>query len=185
MATYAALASLTSVLDQIQDHPRISNCFDKKQLESLSHLVGFLLDFVEITHSHIGVLSEEYEVLESEITSASYAAEDVIESHVVDQIHSSLISLLDLQSVIKVIDSVKDKVVNFKKEMGFKLDQKEGPAYSLPTPPSTSSSNAKSKMVGFDEELIQLLDALTGRQSSLQIIPIVGRYRGFPPKYCC
>ncbi|KAL8057081.1 hypothetical protein ABFX02_04G161100 [Erythranthe guttata] len=29
-------------------------------------------------------------------------------------------------------------------------------------------------MVGFDEELFQLLDALTGRQSSLQIIPIVG-----------
>ncbi|KAL7153387.1 hypothetical protein ABFS83_04G165300 [Erythranthe nasuta] len=174
MATYAALASLMSVLDQIKDHPRVSNCFDKKQLESLSHLVGFLLDFVEITHSHVGVLSEEYGVLEIEITSAAYAAEDVIESHVVEQIHSGLISLLDLQSVIEVIDSVKDKVVDFKKQMGFKLDKKEGTAYSLPAPPSTSSSNRKSKMVEFDEELIQLLDALTGRQSSLQIIPIVG-----------
>ncbi|EYU29512.1 hypothetical protein MIMGU_mgv1a022452mg, partial [Erythranthe guttata] len=151
MATYAALASLMSVLDQIQDHPRISNCFHKKQLESLSHLVGFLLDFVEITHSHVGVLSEEYEVLESDIASASYAAEDVIETHVVDQIHSGLI-LLDLQSVIEVIDSVKDKIKRRAPRIRCLL----------------------LLMVEFDEELIQLLDALTGRQPSLQIIPIVG-----------
>ncbi|KAL7115169.1 hypothetical protein ACP275_04G168400 [Erythranthe tilingii] len=174
MATYAALVSLINTMDHIQDHPRISNCFDKKQLESLSDLVGFLLDFVEITHSDIGVLSEEDELLESQITSAACAAEDAIESHVVDQIHSGSISFLDLRTVIQDMDYVKDKVVNFKEEGRFK-DRQKGPTYSfMHAPPITSSSSGKSKMVGFDEELIQLLDALTGRQSSLQVIPIVG-----------
>ncbi|EYU29921.1 hypothetical protein MIMGU_mgv1a0259202mg, partial [Erythranthe guttata] len=51
MGAYAAIVSLMNTMDHIQDHPRISNFFDKKQLESLSHLLTFLLDFVEITHS--------------------------------------------------------------------------------------------------------------------------------------
>ncbi|XP_012846267.1 PREDICTED: putative late blight resistance protein homolog R1B-16 [Erythranthe guttata] len=76
-------------------------------------------------------------------------------------------------TVIQDIDYVKDKVVNFKEE-GRVKDHQKGPTYSLSAPPSTSSSNRKSKMVGFEEELIQLLDVLTARQSSLQIIPIVG-----------
>ncbi|KAL9170776.1 hypothetical protein ABFS82_04G168600 [Erythranthe guttata] len=173
MGAYAAIVSLMNTMDHIQDHPRISNFFDKKQLESLSHLLTFLLDFVEITHSRGVILSIEYDVLESQITSVAYAAEDVIESHVVDQIHSGSISLLDLQTVIQDIDYVKDKVVNFKEE-GRVKDHQKGPTYSLSAPPSTSSSNRKSKMVGFEEELIQLLDVLTARQSSLQIIPIVG-----------
>ncbi|XP_012846813.1 PREDICTED: late blight resistance protein R1-A-like [Erythranthe guttata] len=172
MAAYAALVSLINVLDHIQIHPRISNCFDKGQMESLSDHLNFLLDSVEITHSR-GVVSEEYEVLEGQITSAAYSAEDVIESHVVDQIHSGSISFLDLQTVIQDMDYVKYKVVNFKEERRFK-DRQKGPTYSLHAPPITSSCSGKSKMVGFDEELSQLLDALTGQQSSLQVISIVG-----------
>ncbi|KAL7115168.1 hypothetical protein ACP275_04G168300 [Erythranthe tilingii] len=172
MAAYAALVSLMNTIDHIQIHPLLCNCIDKKQMESLSVHLSFLLDFVESNHSH-GAYHNEAELLESQIARAAHAAEDAIESHVVDQIHSGSISLLDLQTTIHDMDFVKEKVLIVKEEGIFKDDVPEGPTYSLPNP-STSSSNGKSKMVRFDEELVQLSDALTEQQSSLQIIPIVG-----------
>ncbi|EYU29511.1 hypothetical protein MIMGU_mgv1a025857mg [Erythranthe guttata] len=171
MAAYAALVSLMNTIDHIQIHPLLCNSIDKKHMESLSVHLSFLLDFVESNHSH-GAYNNEAELLESQIARAAHAAEDAIESHVVDQIHSGSISLLDLQTTMHDMDYVKDKVL-IVKEWIFKDDVPEGPTYSLPNP-STSSSNGKSKMVRFDEELVQLSEALTEQQSSLQIIPIVG-----------
>ncbi|KAL7115224.1 hypothetical protein ACP275_04G171600 [Erythranthe tilingii] len=168
MAAYAAVVSLMNVIYNIQNHPQFSiSLFDEKQAESLGEKLDFLLDFIESNHSH--------ELLESEIASAAYAAEDVIESHIVDQIHSGSISSLDLQKLIKVMDHVKDKVVNFKEEIGglSKVHRQYSMSATSSTPPITGGGKS-TKMVGSEEELIQLLDALTGRQSSLQIIPIVG-----------
>ncbi|KAL7153445.1 hypothetical protein ABFS83_04G169000 [Erythranthe nasuta] len=73
------------------------------------------------------------------------------------------------------MDYVKDKVVNFKEEEGglSKVHRQYSMSPSSSTTPITGGGKS-TKMVGFDDELIQLLDVLTGRQSSLQIIPIVG-----------
>ncbi|KAL7153446.1 hypothetical protein ABFS83_04G169100 [Erythranthe nasuta] len=168
MAAYAAVASLMNVIYNVQNHPQFSiSLFDEKQAESLGEKLDFLLDFIESNHSH--------ELLEREIASAAHAAEDVIESHIVDQIHSGSISSLDLQKVIKVMDHVKDKVVNFKEEKGglSNVHQQYSMSATSSTAPITGGGKS-TKMVGFEEELIQLLDGLTGQQSSLQIIPIVG-----------
>ncbi|EYU24432.1 hypothetical protein MIMGU_mgv1a023729mg [Erythranthe guttata] len=166
---YAALVSLMNTIDDIRNHHRFStSVLDNKQVESLDAKLYFLLDFIESGHSH--------ELLESQIASAAHAAEDVIESHVVDQIDSDSVSSLDLHAVIEHLDSVKEKVFNVVKEerVLFNDHLQQGPTFSSFAPRSSSSINGNSKMVGFDEELFQLLDALTGRQSSLQIIPIVG-----------
>ncbi|KAL7153437.1 hypothetical protein ABFS83_04G168900 [Erythranthe nasuta] len=167
MAAYAGLASLMNTIDGIQIHPRLSISLDKKQTESLVETTRFLLDFIESAiHSH-GGSKEEEQVLESQIASASFAAEDVIKSHAVDQIRSGSISSLDLQTVIEGMDFVKDKAVGFSDKRGLK-DQH--PTYSTPAIFITG----KSKMIGFDDELTQLMERLTGQHRSLQIIPIVG-----------
>ncbi|KAL8056959.1 hypothetical protein ABFX02_04G152500 [Erythranthe guttata] len=95
-----------------------------------------------------------------------------------DQIHGGSISVVDLQTVIQGMDSVKKKVMAFKEESGSRDDMQ--PTYSMPTATTTASSSTtlvttdKNTMVGFDQQLIQLLDTLTGQQSNRQIIPIVG-----------
>ncbi|EYU23534.1 hypothetical protein MIMGU_mgv1a023257mg, partial [Erythranthe guttata] len=83
---YAALVSLITTMDHIQKHPRLSISFDTNQMESIIEKVGLLLDFVE-NDTH-GAISTQVEVLESQIAAVAYAAEDLIESHAVDQIHA-------------------------------------------------------------------------------------------------
>ncbi|KAL7153267.1 hypothetical protein ABFS83_04G155500 [Erythranthe nasuta] len=201
MAAYAALVSVLTIIDQIQNHPRLSISFDMNQLESLGEKVGFLLDFVE-NDTH-GVVSNQVEVLESQIASAAYAAEDVIESHVVDQIQlgrkkvvnnimtrvakimhrmrlkkfinedeiaTGSIPMLELQKVMEDMDSIKKKVLELKDEIGSNNDMQLTSTTSS-TPLITTNKNT---MVGFDEQLLQLLDKLTGQRSNRQIIPIVG-----------
>ncbi|KAI3463960.1 hypothetical protein Pfo_020623 [Paulownia fortunei] len=176
MAAYAALVSLMHIMEQIENNPRHSVSLDKKQIESLREKVGFLQDFIEDC-SHGG--SKEAEVLESQIASAAYAAEDVIESHVVDQIlagstghgETSFISLLDIQKVIEDMDSIKEKAMKVKAQRGFRHHH---PTYSMPATSSRPLATGKNTMVGFDDDLIQLMDRLTGQQSNREIISVVG-----------
>ncbi|KAL8517555.1 hypothetical protein ACS0TY_015710 [Phlomoides rotata] len=175
MAAYAAVVSLMTTVDNIQNHPLHSFSVDNKQIESLENILGFLLDFIESYNSRRG--SKEDEVLESRITSAAHLAEDVIESHIVDQIHAGStagrggrgsISLLDLEAVIKDMNSVKETVMEFQVTKEF--TDLLLPSCSAPS----NSSNGKDVMVGFDAELIQIMDRLTGHQPNLHIVPIVG-----------
>ncbi|KAL7115046.1 hypothetical protein ACP275_04G159600 [Erythranthe tilingii] len=167
MAAYAALVSLTNIMDQIHDHPRLPISLDYKQSESLLE-------------------NDEAQVLERQIASVAYAAEDVIESHIayqirahysdndtegVDQIHARLTFFLDLMTVIEDMDLIKKRVMEFKEGSRSK-DLK--PTYSMPTPTSRPITTTKNTMVGFDEQLIQLLHWLTGQPSNLRIIPVVG-----------
>ncbi|KAH6781483.1 hypothetical protein C2S51_006776, partial [Perilla frutescens var. frutescens] len=179
MAAYAAVVCLMNTVDQIQNHPRHSFSFDSEQIESLREKLGFLQDFLEC-NSH-GAGSEEAQVLESQITAAAYAAEDVIESHVVDQIHSgstlggktSSYFLVDLQRVIEGVDSVKHMAMDVEAQRGLIRDQIA--IYSKPSVSSRTPTTRKDAMVGFDDELIfQLKDALTGQRPTRQIISIVG-----------
>lgn len=156
MADYAALVSLMNIMDQIANHPRHSMSLDKSQIESLGEKLRFLLDFVEID-CH-GVVSKQVQVLESRIASAAYAAEDAIESHVVNQIYSGLVSSLDLQMVIEDMDSIKKKVMELREQSGSADVQL---MYSTPTTSSTLLTTNKNTMVGFDEKMFLLLDRLT------------------------
>lgn len=164
MAAYAAVVSLMNIMDQIQIHPRLSTCFNKKHIESLGDTLGVLLGFIEAHNCGGG---KEVEDLEGEIASAAHAAEDVIESHIVDQIHAGSTGVMcDLQKVAEDMDSIKENVIG-----RFKDPQ----VITCSTPPASSSTPVrKTTMVGFRDYLIQLMDKLTGQQSHQQVIPIIG-----------
>ncbi|KAL8466172.1 hypothetical protein ACS0TY_035324 [Phlomoides rotata] len=125
---------------------------------------------------------KEANPLEMRIADAAYAAEDVIESHIFDQIHagsknrgkkiSSIDFCVSLQSVIDEIDSIKKEVINIKEKKGIQ-DQLQ----KNPTPSSSRSSSAfmgQNPVVGFDNIKHEVMDKLIGGQLDRQIIPIVG-----------
>lgn len=166
MAAYASLISLTTVMGQIQNHHRLSKSLDMNQIESLHEKLHFLLNFIEID-SHL-LLSKQGEVMETLIAFAANAAEDLIESHVADQIHAGPVSLLGLQMLIQDMDSIKQKVMQFKEGSRFKHVQ------PIPSTSSRSLTTNKNTMLGFGEQLIQLMEKLTAQPSIHQIIAITG-----------
>ncbi|KAL8510689.1 hypothetical protein ACS0TY_017493 [Phlomoides rotata] len=115
MAAYAALLSLMHTIHHIKIHPRPPISLDQKQVESLMDNVTLLQKFLECYSS------EENDELESRIAAAAYAAEDVIESHIVDQIHArSKISNVDLYQCLRgVMDLIKNEVM---KIMGSQVE---------------------------------------------------------------
>ncbi|KAL0354514.1 UNVERIFIED_CONTAM: putative disease resistance RPP13-like protein 3 [Sesamum radiatum] len=187
MATaYAALVSLVQTTESIQHHPHPPISLDKQQLQSLQEHVAFLQDFLE-QYSHR--LTQDYEDgLMVRIADAAHAAEDVIESHIVDQIldgqsrttsRENISSVdhhfyQDLQEVIADMDLIKNEVVEIKESMGIVHDQlhrNSVPAGSLSSSPLTGQKQA---MVGVDDILNDIMDKLTGQQSGCRVVPIIG-----------
>ncbi|KAL8057183.1 hypothetical protein ABFX02_04G168100 [Erythranthe guttata] len=134
MAAYAALVSLTNTIDYVRNHPRLSIFLDRNQTESLHEKVAFLLDFIETSHSHGS--SKEAEELESQIASAAHAAEDVIESHLVDQIlagsneghdqREQSVPLIDIQGETEETKNyIKGKAVKSMYSIGLLCDLKK------------------------------------------------------------
>ncbi|XP_057775432.1 putative late blight resistance protein homolog R1B-14 [Salvia miltiorrhiza] len=221
MAAYAALASLLNTIHHMMTHPRLSTSFHNNQIRSLEEKAALLLDFIE-TYNYGGEISEEAQDLESLIASATHTAEDMIESHIVNQLlplsaddrqaalsysfylqkkraiqeknalhvagdldqfqggsnqaieepalHVAGDGCLDyLRQIIKDMDAIIEKANELKEKHRFRDDQP--PTHSTPQYIETREENA---MVGFGDELIQLLDVLTGHRSNLHIISIVG-----------
>ncbi|KAK4427893.1 putative late blight resistance proteinR1B-8 [Sesamum alatum] len=113
--------------------------------------------------------------LESRIRDAAHDAEDVLESHLVEQILScpegeSFIFLPpDLEKVIGELDSAKEEMMTI---MGRSVQIADS---SSPAVSSRQDPNPKNIIVGVGEDLIQLKDRLIGQPSkALQVIPIVG-----------
>ncbi|XP_047958127.1 putative late blight resistance protein homolog R1A-4 [Salvia hispanica] len=163
-SAYASLVSLLNTMDQIQSHRLLSTCFDNYQFQSLRETVDFLVDFVEN-------YSEEAEDLMRLIGDAAREAEDMIEVDAAHRISASsatetLTMTPRLETMIREMSSIKDKVIEFKEETPS--------ACSMPPPSSSSSSPAiKTTMLGFDGYVAQLLDELIGNDSR-RILPIVG-----------
>ncbi|XP_047960679.1 putative late blight resistance protein homolog R1A-10 isoform X2 [Salvia hispanica] len=185
MAAYAALISLMRVIDDIETHPFPPIFLDKQQVESLTEKLVFLQEFLESYNSPYAY-SDEADPLEMRIVDAAQAAEDVIESYIIDTIHISAaatddgasgggdgeqISCIhfyqDLQNVIEEVDMIKKEVTGITRE---KVVHQRNVADLR----SSSSTEKKHLMVGFDDVLLQLLDRLTDGNTNRQIIPIVG-----------
>ncbi|KAL0425308.1 UNVERIFIED_CONTAM: putative late blight resistance proteinR1A-4 [Sesamum radiatum] len=176
---YAAVLSLMETLKQILDADN-QHLLDHKrqQFESLLGQACSLQDFLEDSWK---TSSEAVESLEHRIREAAYTGDDLIRSHLSNRIWrvksmlQNLISAFwpdqDLEKVIEEIDSIMKEVMKFKDGGGLK---DSGPRNSLSAGSSTQVARVADTMVGFDDDLIQLKDRLTGQQSKLQIIPIVG-----------
>ncbi|XP_042036313.1 putative late blight resistance protein homolog R1A-10 isoform X1 [Salvia splendens] len=175
MAAYGALVSVMQIIDQIHSHPHPPIPLHQRQVESLTATIHSLQDFLE-GYSSRGGYTQEEDLWESRIAEAAYAAEDVIESYIVDQIlarstkHSSHEFYQGLQSVIEEMDSIKMEVTEIKK-MGVK-DQ----LHFIKSPANVSlpRSTQKVTMVGFDDVFYQMLEKITRGRLDRQIIPIAG-----------
>ncbi|XP_073125212.1 putative late blight resistance protein homolog R1B-23 [Henckelia pumila] len=180
MAAYASLLSLGHVLDQILQHPpRQRDVLDKAQIHSLLESITFLQDFLEDISL---IRGDEIRALEEKIVSSAYAAEDIIESRVVDQIledseagseSTSTLFRQELQKVVEEIGFMKKDVMQIKDTEGIKIvpqPRQDATAGSF----IRGASNSKNTMVGFDEDLIQIMETLTGDESNLQILSVVG-----------
>ncbi|XP_042052361.1 putative late blight resistance protein homolog R1A-3 [Salvia splendens] len=87
MAAYGALVSLMHIIETLQKHPSPPISIDTKQVESITQIVTFLLEFLDAYISPVVVDGRKADPLERRIADAVYAAEDVIESNVVLNIH--------------------------------------------------------------------------------------------------
>ncbi|XP_075480579.1 putative late blight resistance protein homolog R1A-3 [Primulina tabacum] len=181
MAAYASLLSIGHILDQLLQHPpRQTAVLDEAQIHSLLENIIFLQEFLE---DFSLTRRDEIRALEEKIVISAYAAEDIIESRVVDQIledseagserSCSTLFCQDLQKVIEEFSSMKKDAMKIMKTEGIEIVQQ-------PTKAATASSflrgasNSKNAMVGFDEDLVNIMETLTGDESNLQILSIVG-----------
>ncbi|KZV56491.1 hypothetical protein F511_22299 [Dorcoceras hygrometricum] len=182
MAAYASLLSLGNILDQLLEHPpRQRDVFDRAQIGSLLEIITFLRDFLE---DYSLIRGDEMQGLEGKISRSAYAAEDIIESRVVDQIledseaeseSTSTLFSQDLQKVIEEFDSMKTDVMKIKEsDQGVKITEQPNKYATVVSSFIGGASDSKNTMVGFDEDLIQIMDTLTGDESNLQILSVVG-----------
>ncbi|KAL8538106.1 hypothetical protein ACS0TY_000166 [Phlomoides rotata] len=183
MASYAALLSLMHTLNQIKNHPRPPISIHQQHLHSLTQNLSFFQDFLE-RHSSS---DEDDDDLETRIAHAAYAAEDVIETHIVDQIdqarstsnrgvHISSVNLYGgLERVIQDMDLIRNEVMEIKNIGAQHHDQlRTHSSVSIASVRPASKWQSNTAMA-FDEVLIyDVLDKLTGQQQNLQVVSIVG-----------
>ncbi|GFP90668.1 putative late blight resistance protein homolog r1a-4 [Phtheirospermum japonicum] len=168
MVAYAAIISLTNTIEQTLHHAHHLSSLERENIESLRETVNFLLEFLE------GGSNVE-EGLENRIVDAAHAAEDLIESNFVDQTlagptsqQNDKGSIFFYQKILQDMDSIKKEVQEIKEGDGIKdvLPRSVNSSRALP--------NGKDRMVGFDDELIRVLEILTCPQPVRRIFPIVG-----------
>ncbi|KAL0329377.1 UNVERIFIED_CONTAM: putative late blight resistance proteinR1A-10 [Sesamum radiatum] len=186
VSAYAALLSHADVLNNVQHparrHP-LHLYVDK--IQSLQEKVQFLQDFLEV---HSQRKSRELEDLAGQIRVVADDVEDIIDLHVVYQLHegsqneshhlqatpSSFCEEID--KVITKIDSITKELMMIKEAWSSTDIQEQKPIPSQPAGSSTGlpSTRKDSTMVGFDESLLHIVDELTKDESNLRILPIVG-----------
>ncbi|XP_057775526.1 putative late blight resistance protein homolog R1C-3 [Salvia miltiorrhiza] len=203
MAAYAALVSLMHIIDRLENHPSPPISIDKEQVESLTENVTSLQDFLD---AYIFPVVDDHEAdpLERRIADAVYAAEDVIESQIVLQIHnrstiigrcpvdnrstirrkmSSFINLFRARCKCSTIEEdfyhdlqqvIKEMNVIKKEAMKIAAAADQVQRKVSSSHAGSSSTVKESMVVGSDEVLLEVLDKLTGDQLSRQIIPIMG-----------
>ncbi|KAL2226263.1 putative late blight resistance protein homolog R1A-10 [Sesamum indicum] len=185
VAAYATLRSLSHVLTNLQHPARLHRLHvDTNRIQSLQETVQFLLDFLD---AHSQRISEEIGVLGRQIADAAAEAEEVVDRHVVDQLRfrseeeSHCMAALssfsqDIDKLTGQLDSLTKELTKVVKEEWAVDAQEEQCIVSVPvkSPEVLPSSGKKTIMVGFDEDLEQILDKLTRDEPDLHILPIVG-----------
>ncbi|XP_073121158.1 putative late blight resistance protein homolog R1A-3 [Henckelia pumila] len=179
-AAYSALMSLMHTSEMIMHPSQQWLRIHRNMIGSLLQKVRLLQEFLE-DYSHRA--HQEMAGLERQIADMAYAAEDVIESHVLDQVlarstgSEAKSSTSFSQYIHKVIeemeDLMEDKLMRIKETIG---KSEEDPTFTdfSPAVPSRSAAKENTTMMGADEKLNELLDILTGQQSNRQMVAIVG-----------
>ncbi|XP_042020319.1 uncharacterized protein LOC121768041 [Salvia splendens] len=102
------------IFDQIEHYPSPPISMDKKQVESLTEIVMYLQEFLEGYKSPFADVNEA-DPLEMRIADAVYAAEDVIESHLVEQLRPDVLvlyeALSDMIEDMNLMVEIKERVI--------------------------------------------------------------------------
>ncbi|XP_057771565.1 putative late blight resistance protein homolog R1B-16 [Salvia miltiorrhiza] len=168
------LQSLITILEGILGFlletttPSSSNPSSKPQLQSLLEKASSLQQILEKTPL------TKIPSLESRIRDVANEAEDIIESHMVERMLSipkRVNSILQLTPDVLLVTQKLDSLTQQVEEL-VEVERNKKPIGSSVSGASFSSS--KSVVVGVDQDLMQLKDRLTGMQSKLEILPIVG-----------
>ncbi|XP_057772101.1 putative late blight resistance protein homolog R1B-16 [Salvia miltiorrhiza] len=137
------------------------------QLKSLLEISASLKQILE---KSVVASGPKMERLESQIQDAAHEAEDIIESHMVNQVipESSSFTIYppDLEQVIQQLHSVMSFV------NGIQISRTSSSVAAAAV--ASSFSPAKNTVVGLDQDLMELMDRLRGQESRLEIIPILG-----------
>ncbi|XP_057773728.1 probable disease resistance protein At1g59620 [Salvia miltiorrhiza] len=175
------LQSLITILQGILDPQQtlwILEPDQKPQLQSLLQKASSLQQILEKSPPLTKIPS-----LECQIRDVANEAEDIVESHMVEANESYMLERLfsmpeeeedttpDVLTpdVTQKLDSVIEQVVKL-----VEVETNKKPTGSSWSGDGASFSSSKSVVVGVDEDLKQLQDRLTGMQSKLEILPIVG-----------
>lgn len=181
MAAYAAVVSLMHIMEQVQVYHARHPIFDDQQqmqLDSLRKKISFLHDFLE-RFSDGG--SRETENLENQITEAVYDAEDLIESHIVDDVHarSTSTAIMDssdqfsreLKRVIVDLDFIQSEAAKIIENSSAKDKQ---PMNLLSVGSSGPPLPENRPKVALGDALNVIIDKLIGKGPGLHAIPITG-----------
>ncbi|XP_057771679.1 putative late blight resistance protein homolog R1B-16 isoform X1 [Salvia miltiorrhiza] len=166
------LQSLITILQGILDPQQTRWILgqEKPQLQSLLQKASYLQQILEKTP-----LLTKIPSLQCQIRDVANEAEDIVESHMVERLLSmpegvNFTPLTpDVLLVTQKLDSVIEQVVKL-----VEVETNKKPTGSSWSGDGASFSSSKSVVVGVDEDLKQLQDRLTGMQSKLEILPIVG-----------
>ncbi|XP_057780094.1 putative late blight resistance protein homolog R1A-10 [Salvia miltiorrhiza] len=168
------LQSLITILEGILDpqQTRWNLGREKPQLQSLLQKASSLQQILEKTPPLTKIPS-----LECQIRDVANEAEDIVESHMVEANESYMLERLFSMPEEEEEDTTPDVLLVTQKldsviELVVKLVEVE--TNKKPTGSSVSGASFSSVVVGVDEDLMQLKDRLTGTQSKLEIVPIVG-----------
>ncbi|XP_047961708.1 putative late blight resistance protein homolog R1B-16 [Salvia hispanica] len=202
MAAYAALVSLMNLIDSIQHHHSPPISLFKYQTQSLIENVLFLQEFLQTYKSPVSD-TDEADPLEMRIAKAAYAAENVIESHIVQKIQLSRSKATKIRSFFNWFprnvsadheddgdDDDADKQIELYREVDnvieemdrIKIVAKETNTEKVlvlrDQPrrfiPSSSMKKSSGMMVFSDHVLHGIMEKLMSYESGLQVIPITG-----------
>ncbi|XP_042031208.1 putative late blight resistance protein homolog R1A-3 [Salvia splendens] len=174
------LQPLITILEGILDSQQTRWIVDENnpQLQSLLHRATSLQHLLNSKSSPMTKI-------DSQIREVAHQGEDIIESHMVDQILSGsdcvrfTLCTPDLQQVTQELDSIMEqakKIIEMEdnkmlREVNSAMEQVKVADKKMP---SSRSSSSVSVVVGIDEDLMQLKDRLTCLEKKREIVPIVG-----------
>ncbi|XP_042052900.1 putative late blight resistance protein homolog R1B-16 isoform X1 [Salvia splendens] len=190
MAAYAALVSLLRLIDDIQHHHSPPISLHKHQIQSLTENALSLQKFLKDYKSPVSD-SGEADPLEMRIADAAYAAEEAIESHIVDKIRLSrsqgpkdlgnVSSYDDDNEQIKLIQAVQIVIEEMDRIKIVATETNTGKKVVVPRDqpprgavPSSSGKKSSGMMVFSDHVMRGIMDKLMSNESGRQVIPITG-----------
>ncbi|XP_022847365.1 probable disease resistance protein RXW24L isoform X3 [Olea europaea var. sylvestris] len=178
---YAAVIYLNGILEQMSN-PHLQQHqtpLQDQQIKSLQEKLNFTLDFLDDSFKR---RSGEIQILEREIRDAVRKAADIFELYISKNFDQEGLKERQIRDqtfcekfeiVADEIDSIKRKAADLKVLWGA-TDLHQSQRTCLPTGPSRLASSGRSDTVGFREDLMEIIDQLTGYQPALQIIQVTG-----------